>query len=126
MPVVRSRYVANNSDMRKHMMGAETQDAATDAAGDIMNLAIELSPRSSRQDKEHYQDKFHVEKTVVTIQDGPYNNPRRAAEVVNTAAHAAAVEFGDLRVKAYKRRAPRRPLGKAGRRIGDYKGGPPE
>lgn len=49
----------------------------------------------SDEDDQHYADSFEVEKDVTVNLRGRYPGPRGAARLVNTSAHAAAVEWGN-------------------------------
>jgi hypothetical protein len=139
MPVRRVRYEPNHSGMRRHMLGDDTRSAAVAAARDIVPLAQAFSPESDPAEKgagdgTSYEDHFFVDETlVVTIQDGPYSNPRAAAAVGNDAAYAAQVEFGEGTRPGDARRpqggahgTPARPLGRAGAFFGGYRGGAPQ
>lgn len=141
MPVRRVHYVANNASFRLHMMGQDTQDAATSASRDIMGIAEAFAPASTPAEKgsgdgTRYEDHFFVDETVVVLQDGAFTNPRRAARVVNDARYAQQVEFGegtratpeDRRPQKGTHGTPARPLGRAGAFFSptDYIGGPPQ
>lgn len=139
MARVKTWYVADNSGMRKHMLSGDVSDAAVGAARDIIPIAQAFAPESDPAEKgagdgTHYEDHFSVDKVVVTIQDGTFSNPRRAARVVNDAEYAAQVEFGTRPASFGQRKqggshgTPARPLGRAGAFFpgGKYRGGNPE
>ena len=123
----RARYVANNSDFRKHMMSGVISEMSVEAAKDVIPIAVAFSPESDPSEKgsgdgTRYQDHFFVDTTVVVIQDGDFSNPRQAARVVNDSQYAAQVEFNEgQRPQGVRRKqggthgtTPNRPLGRAG------------
>lgn len=138
MPLGRVVYVANNSDMRKHMLSDDVADPARRVGAEIMASAKATAPVSDPEDKgagdgTDYKDHFSLEETVVTIVDNGFANPRRAVNVVNDADYAAQVEFGvrptpfGHRTQGGSHGTPSRTLGRAGaaHTAGNYKGGDP-
>lgn len=142
MPRVRTRYVADNSDFRKHMMSDVVQDPATEVAKELIPIAQAFAPESDPDEKgsgdgTRYQDHFFVDETVIVIVDQGHANPRRAARVVNDSDYAAQVEYSEGVREGGKRRPqggthggriPARPLGRAGAFYSPdaYRGGAPK
>lgn len=98
---------------------------------DVAALAGTFVPSSSEpKDGPAYADSFHVVPgKIITIE----GLPRVTSDVVNTADHAAALEFGsgdqsvgdsagEPRPQGGSNKAMR-PLGRAGAKIGDFHGG---
>ncbi len=79
----------------------------------IVNKAIPfakgISPRSSKDDKKHYQDSFEIEKVFVGMPPSdliigkPFPMMRAAHRMLNTAPYAVAVEYGDKRTRRRQR-----------------------
>lgn len=62
--------------------------------------AVSIAPRSGDEQGRPYAESFEVEATTVDFGRGPR---RVAAELRNTAPHAAAVEFGNRRTPRAQR-----------------------
>ncbi len=84
------------SGMAKCAMGPELEAAVLHLAENVAKpYAISISPRSNRAGPDHYQDSFVVIPATTTIK----NMRRVAALLLNTSMHAAAVEWGNNRIR---------------------------
>ena len=115
------RYVPNHRSFGAFMKSEQIREPVEDVARDIIPVAKELSPTSSRggdQDGRRMKDQFEVIREAGLLKVG--GNLRVKVEVVNPARSAAPNEFGTRRNKRH------RMLGRAGAMFGDFKpeGGP--
>lgn len=96
--------------IRKLAVSDQIGDASRDwIVTKAIPFAKQISPRSSKQDKKHYQDSFEVEKVFVGMPPSdliigtPFPMMRAAHRMLNTAPHAVAVEYGDKRTRRRQR-----------------------
>lgn len=99
-----SRYKPHESGFQRLMLSDGVRRAAEHEAHRIVRYLQATGPRSSRANKVHWVDSFEVS-TGLDVKPGPRSKRRAAAFVVNKAPHAAALEFGNARV-----RNPPRPM----------------
>lgn len=79
-------------------VGKELRHSCHEVVAKALPYAVSISPRSSR-DHQHYQDSFVTESTLTGLPPesiGKIPMLRVSARLVNIAAHAAAVEWGDM------------------------------
>jgi len=99
--------------MAAFLVSDQAREPVVAAAKDIADLAKQLAPRGKGTGV-HMADQFRVNEHTPPVNIG--GNPRVGAEVYNGDPAAAPNEFGG-------RRNPRhRMLGRAGARIGEWKG----
>ena len=79
-------------------VGDELRDACHSVVvSRALPYAYAISPRSSQDDHEHYQDSFKVEDVLTGIAPDSIGKPpmlRVGTRLLNVARHAAVVEFG--------------------------------
>lgn len=104
-----ARYVPNKAGWDKIAMSPELLEACMAEARKGKRFAEAIAPRSGDERGKPYADSFDVEATVVTWRRGP----RVAAQLVNDAPHAAAVEWGNTQTPE-----PHRVLGRTAAYLG--------
>ncbi|MDQ3275338.1 MAG: hypothetical protein M3Q39_10010 [Actinomycetota bacterium] len=111
------------------MVSRQIRKPTERGARDIISLAKAMVPPSSDERNGHYSESFLLlSGKLTTIVKGRHPNPRVLVKVVNTHASAPAIEFGSgPKAEGTGGPGPReqggfnkakRPLGRAGRRIG--------
>lgn len=101
------------------LLSEELQGTLMDAAEDMSRDAAELAASEGIVESGDYVSSFEARRgVIVEVNDGDFANPRVSADVLNTSAHAAAVEYGNSRVGA-----GHRILGKIAAKYDNPKGG---
>jgi len=97
------------------LLSDQSADPAIKAAKEIARIAQATAPRSSGPGP-HMADQYEVNEVLVTAPTVPAKNPRKGAEVTNSAPGAVQTEFGG------KRNVKHRQLLKAGAAVGEARG----
>ena len=84
----------NNKSFDAFMMSEQVMQPTTEVAYGMLRRAERMAPESYDNRGMPYAGSFQVERKDEGIVAGKYNNRRVAAELVNTAEHAPAIEFG--------------------------------
>lgn len=99
-PHVKVEFEMDRKGIAEIAMGPRLREAVLDfAENEAKPYAVSISPRSDRQDHVHYADSFHVVPGAMMIR----GMRRVAAHLINSAEHAAAVEWGNERVPRAQR-----------------------
>jgi acyl-homoserine lactone acylase PvdQ len=89
-------FELNRRDMARYAVGDEVKSVVTEVAETRAKpYAISISPRSNRQHL-HYADAFVVDNSHTVVIAALR---RASARLVNTAGHAAAVEWGNRQTR---------------------------
>ncbi len=98
---VRVDFEMNPRGIRACAVGPQLRRACLIVVGRALPYAISISPRSARNDNDpdhpHYQDSFRIETVHTGLPPeaiGRIPMRRIGARIVNTARHAAVVEYG--------------------------------
>lgn len=103
----------------EYLLSDRLQDVLQEAGGDMVNSAEELAISEGVVESGEYLTSFESRRgDIVTVDDGDFANPRVSTDVLNTAATAAAVEYGNSQVGA-----GHRILGKVAAQYDNPKGG---
>lgn len=105
-----ARYEPSARGFAEMSMSPDILDACMAEAARGKAFAVGISPRSGDDEGRPYADSFDVEATVVHYFR---RGPRVAARLINNAPHAAAVEFGNKRM-----RKPHRVIGRTAAFLG--------
>lgn len=94
-PTVKVEFEMDRKGIAEIAMGPRLRETVLAfAENEAKPYAVSISPRSDREDHVHYADSFHVVPGAMMIR----RMRRVAAHLINSAPHAAAVEWGNERV----------------------------
>jgi hypothetical protein len=110
---VRAKFKPNYREFDRFATSDQMLKPLYEAAHDIRKIAAEISPRSAGPGP-HYADEYKVDTRPNVLRIKRFR--RRIVTVVNESPKAAPNEFDNRRSKGGHY------LGKAGARIGDYRG----
>lgn len=114
----RARYRPNHVSFGQFIMSEQAMKPTMQVAQAMKRTMRATAPRSSDRRGRPYADSFAVRANWKGIVAGKYRNRRVAAKVINTAAHAPALEFGRDRA-GWRQDPPRRVMLRAGLVYGD-------